>query len=116
MSVSKWLIQMLCQLACKSLGMGAEIYWGDSKYQKQETIETIEQAKEYVLNFGKYKGKKLSEIPEDYLTWLYNTDKTDETIKKAINLLNQNNAMENQKEKKRTVFRYANTRRDKNNG
>ncbi len=87
-------------VACKSLGMGAEIYWGDSKYQKQETIETIEQAKEYVLNFGKYKGKKLSEIPEDYLTWLYNTDKTDETIKKAINLLNQNNAMENQKEKK----------------
>lgn len=87
-------------VACKSLGMGAEIYWGDSKYQKQETIETIEQAKEYVLNFGKYKGKKLSEIPADYLTWLYNTDKTDETIKKAINLLNQNNAMENQKEKK----------------
>lgn len=91
-------------VACKSLGMGAEIYWGDSKYQKQETIETIEQAKEYVLNFGKYKGKKLSEIPEDYLTWLYNTDKTDETIKKAINLLNQNNAMENQKEDKKVIL------------
>ena len=87
-------------VACKSLGMGAEIYWGDSKYQKQETIETVEQAKEYVLNFGKHKGKKLSEIPEDYLAWLYNTDKTDETIKKAINLLNQKNTMENQKEKK----------------
>lgn len=76
-------------VACKSLGMGAEIYWGDSKYQKQETIETIEQAKEYVLNFGKYKGKKLSEVPNDYLAWLYSSDKTDEVIKKAIDLLNQ---------------------------
>lgn len=77
-------------VACKSLGMGAEIYWGDSKYAKQETIETVEQAKEYVLSFGKHKGKKLSEIPEDYLAWLYNADKTDEVIKKAINLLNKN--------------------------
>ena len=76
-------------VACKSLGMGAEIYWGDSKYQKQETIETIEQAKEYVLNFGKHKGKKLSEVPEDYLAWLYNADKIDESIKKAIDLLNK---------------------------
>lgn len=76
-------------VACKSLGMGAEIYWGDSKYQKQETIETIEQAKEYVLNFGKYKGKKLSEVPNDYLAWLYSSDKTGEVIKKAIDLLNQ---------------------------
>lgn len=76
-------------VACKSLGMGAEIYWGDSKYVKQETIETVEQAKEYVLNFGKHKGKKLSEIPDDYLSWLYNSEKTDEVIKKAINLLNQ---------------------------
>ena len=76
-------------VSCKSLGMGAEIYWGDSKYQKQETIETIEQAKEYVLNFGKHKGKKLSEVPEGYLAWLYNADKTDESIKKAIDLLNK---------------------------
>ncbi|WP_289147185.1 DUF3820 family protein [uncultured Megamonas sp.] len=76
-------------VSCKSLGMGAEIYWGDSKYVKQETIETVEQAKEYVLNFGKHKGKKLSEIPDDYLSWLYNSEKTGEVIKKAINLLNQ---------------------------
>lgn len=76
-------------VACKSLGMGAEIYWGDSKYAKKETVETLEQAKEYVLNFGKHKGKKLNEVPEDYLAWLYNADKTDEVIKRAIDLLNQ---------------------------
>ena len=76
-------------VACKSLGMGAEIYWGDSKYAKKETVETVEQAKNYVLNFGKHKGKKLTEVPEDYLAWLYGAEKTDEVIKKAIDLLNQ---------------------------
>lgn len=76
-------------VACKSLGMGAEIYWGDSKYTKKETVETVEQAKNYVLNFGKHKGKKLTEVPEDYLAWLYGSNKTDEVIKKAIELLNQ---------------------------
>lgn len=76
-------------VACKSLGMGAEIYWGDSKYAKKETVETLEQAKAYVLSFGKHKGKKLSEVPEDYLAWLYNAEKTDEVIKRAIDLLNQ---------------------------
>ena len=76
-------------VACKSLGMGAEIYWGDSKHAKKETVETLEQAKAYVLSFGKHKGKKLSEVPEDYLAWLYNAEKNDEVIKRAIDLLNQ---------------------------
>lgn len=50
---------------------------------------TLEEAKEYVLNFGKHKGKKLTEVDEGYLAWLYNANKADETIKKAIELLNQ---------------------------
>ena len=50
---------------------------------------TLEEAKEYVLTFGKHKGKKLSEVDESYLAWLYSADKTDEVIKKAIELLNQ---------------------------
>ena len=50
---------------------------------------TLDEAKEYVLTFGKHKGKKLTEVPEDYLAWLYNSDKTDEVVKKAICLLNQ---------------------------
>lgn len=64
-----------------------------SAEEVQNAIEnqnmTLEDAKEYVLNFGKHKGKKLSEVPEDYLAWLYNADKTDESIKKAIDLLNK---------------------------
>lgn len=50
---------------------------------------TLEEAQNYVLNFGKHKGKKLTEVPEDYLAWLYGGEKTDEVIKKAIELLNQ---------------------------
>lgn len=53
---------------------------------------TLEEAKNYVLNFGKHKGKKLTEVPEDYLAWLYGAEKTDEVIKKAIDLLNQEKA------------------------
>lgn len=76
-------------VACKSLGMGADIYWGDSKYARGETVETVEEAKNYVLKFGKNKGKKLSEVPKAYITWLYNNDNTSDVIKKAIELLNQ---------------------------
>ena len=43
-------------VACKSLGMGADIYWGDSKY-KTDIEEINIEAK---LGFGKHK----------YLTWI----------------------------------------------
>ena len=72
-------------VACKSLGMGAEIYWGDSKYQTKEE-PTIEEAKEYVLEFGKHSGKKLSEVDKSYLVWLRENGK-DDYIKALVNLL-----------------------------
>jgi len=59
-------------VACKSLGMGADIYWGDSKYNTSK-ITTQEEAKEYKLSFGKYAGKTLLEIEDiqpDYIDWL----------------------------------------------
>lgn len=63
-------------VACKSLGMGADVYWGDSKYQNtnKEEITTKEQAGKYVLTFGQHKGKTIKEIVEtqkDYANWLY---------------------------------------------
>jgi hypothetical protein len=52
-------------VACKSLGMGAKVYWGDSKYNKSETIETVEEAKKYVITFGKkHPNETLGEIME----------------------------------------------------
>lgn len=77
-------------VACKSLGMGADVYWGDSKYQNQDKdeISTKEQAEKYVINFGQHKGKTIKEIVEnqkDYANWLYKNG--DDTIKKCLNLM-----------------------------
>ena len=77
-------------VACKSLGMGADIYWGDSKYNKQQEITTKEQAEQYKIKFGKHAGKTIKEIVEnekDYANWLYNNEKTDPIIKKCLNLM-----------------------------
>lgn len=81
-------------VACKSLGMGAEVYWGDSKYQntstQQEEITTKEQAEQYKLNFGKHQGKTIKELVEkekDYCNWLYNNEKTDPIVKHCLNLM-----------------------------
>ena len=47
---------------------------------------TLEDAKEYVLTFGKHTGKKLSEVDKSYLVWLRENGK-DEYLKKLVNLL-----------------------------
>lgn len=81
-------------VACKSLGMGADVYWGDSKYSNnnkednKEEITNKEQAENYKLTFGKHAGKTIKEIVEtqkDYANWLYNNG--DETIKKCLNFM-----------------------------
>ena len=79
-------------VACKSLGMGADVYWGDSKYsntkQEKEEIINREQAEKYKITFGKHAGKTIKEIVEtekDYANWLYTNG--DETIKKCLNFM-----------------------------
>ena len=73
-------------VACKSLGMGADVYWGDSKYNTEEKIPTLEEAQEYVITFGKHEGEKLVDvIKTSYKTYLM--EKGDPYIKKCIELL-----------------------------
>ena len=79
-------------VACKSLGMGADVYWGDSKYsnnkENKEEITTKEQAEKYKITFGKHAGKTIKEIVEkekDYANWLYQNG--DDTIKKCLNFM-----------------------------
>lgn len=49
---------------------------------KQQPIE------EFIVNFGKYKGEKISDIPNDYLVWLITMEwlkpKLKERIKKYL--------------------------------
>ena len=76
-------------VACKSLGFGADIYWGDSKYSTKE-ITTKEEALKYEITFGKHEGKTLGQLFEagdtGYIDWLFNNAK-DETLKQCISLI-----------------------------
>lgn len=77
-------------VACKMLGMGANVYWGDSKYDTSKKIETEEDARNLKITFGKYNGKTIGEIYESedikYLEWLFDKS-NDENIKKAVSIL-----------------------------
>lgn len=74
-------------VACKALGMGASVYWGDSKYATNEP--TKEDAESYVFQFGKHKGENLTDLvsdDDDYIDWLLKNSK-DEYLLKCIELL-----------------------------
>jgi len=77
-------------VACRSLGMGADVYWGDSKYNTTEKITTKEQAEKIVITFGtKHKNKSLKEVfdtDQSYIDYLLKNTK-DENIKQAIYIL-----------------------------
>lgn len=76
-------------VACKSLGMGADVYWGDSKYATKE-ITTKEEALKYEITFGKHNGKTLGDLyaeeEDNYIDWLWNNSK-DETLKQCISII-----------------------------
>jgi len=75
-------------VACKSLGMGANVYWGDSKYNTTK-IATKEEAEKYKLSFGKHKDKTLIEINKeapDYIEWLVKNS-NDDAVLTCIELL-----------------------------
>lgn len=58
---------------------------------------TKEDAQNYILTFGKYSGKKLSEVSTNYLEWLRENSK-DIYIKKCVDLLKPLPSEEDQKE------------------
>ena len=76
-------------VACKSLGMGAKVYWGDSKYDTKKKITTEEEAKKYKLTFGKFNGQTLEEVAEQNEWYIesYLLANGDETIKSALKLM-----------------------------
>lgn len=64
-----------------ALGLATEDDDGASLTQEP----TKEEAMEYVIDFGKHKGKKLTEVPKEYLEWMLGNAKN-ERIKKLIEL------------------------------
>ena len=83
--------------ACKALGMSADIYFSKdrSKYTTAQEapevkLETAEDAFNYVLGFGQYKGETLGDIWKKdfgYIRWLNNNEKTEPIIKRAIAMI-----------------------------
>ena len=54
-------------------------------------METFEDAVGYVFGFGKYEGETLGDVWKKdfgYIKWLYNSEKTDPMVKKAISIIN----------------------------
>jgi uncharacterized protein (DUF3820 family) len=64
-----------------ALGLATEDDDGASLTQEP----TKEEADNYVIDFGKHKGKKLNEVPKEYLEWMLGNAKN-ERIKKLIEL------------------------------
>lgn len=64
-----------------ALGLATEDDDGASLTQEP----TKEEALEYVIDFGKHKGKKLTEVPKEYIEWMLG-NATNERLKKLIEL------------------------------
>ena len=58
----------------------------DAQSLTMPSISTLEEAKAYKLTFGKYANKTLSEVPENYLQWLFENTK-DENIRTACDFI-----------------------------
>ena len=83
-------------VACKALGIGADIYWNENtKYsgnnEKEDTSKrkklTYEEALELALSEGEYAGKTLREIwkaDTEYINALMKDDNTPQIIKDAV--------------------------------
>jgi hypothetical protein len=64
----------------------------DSPVETEVKMESVEDAANYKLTFGKYTNITLSELfktDRKYLEWLYNNEKTDPIVKKGISILLQ---------------------------
>ena len=66
-------------------GIYSEVEADEFKEQIEVKEVTQEEADNYTLPFGKYKGKKLTEVPEEYVDWLLENN-INERILKIIEL------------------------------
>ena len=69
--------------------------------QNQEP--TKEEADNYVIDFGKHKGKKLTEVPKEYLEWMLG-NANNERIKKLIELATGMKAPDEEEQEQRINF------------
>jgi len=49
-----------------------------------ELKDLIFDERDVTMSFGKYKGKKINEIPDGYLVWLYDNVNMDYMLREAV--------------------------------
>lgn len=73
-----------CETSAIGRALAAFGYTGSEYASADEVANAVSQQNDdSTINFGKHKGKKWSEIPEDYLKWLKENAKDDQTEQKA---------------------------------
>ena len=75
-----------CRRYSLLLALGLATEDNDAQDLTMPEINSVEEAKAYKLTWGKYAGKTLGEIDENYLQWLMDNTK-DETIKTACDFI-----------------------------
>lgn len=85
----------------------------DAQSLSRPIINSKEEAEEYTLSFGKYSGKKLKEVPQNYLVWLLENSK-DETIKTACDYLVEHLTNEEANEKMMLMQELSSIMTEKN--
>lgn len=75
-----------CRRYSLLLALGLATEDSDAQELSMPSISSLEEAKAYKLTWGKYAGKSLGEIDENYLQWLFANTK-DESIKTACDFI-----------------------------
>ena len=84
----------------------------DAQSLSRPVISSKEEAEEYVITFGKYTGKKMKELPQNYLEWLLENSK-DETIKTCADYLVEHLTEAEAQEKMTLIVELQDIMRDK---
>lgn len=85
----------------------------DAQSLTRPVISSKEEAEEYVISFGKYTGKKMKELPQNYLEWLLENSK-DETIKTCADYLVEHLTEDQVNEKMMLMQELSSIMTDKN--
>lgn len=62
----------------------ADLLINSIEFYKKEDDDLEEEDEGFVMNFGKYKGKNIKEVPAEYLIWMFDNIKTFGPVKKYI--------------------------------
>jgi len=85
----------------------------DAQSLSRPMISNKEEAGEYVLTFGKHSGEKMKDLPQSYLTWLFENTK-DETIKTCCDYLMEHMTNEEANERMLLMQELAGIMTEKN--